>query len=191
MVLLKPSLNNPKKALVLFTILLTGLAYLPFIMTDHRLRQELFPSDVTRLWINVEGRSDSTMESSFNQSTPVENYLKEVLGPMVKNITTIVGGGLDENYHYVRGANRSQITVDLVEGDERSKTSDQIVKELRNAFQKLKFPGVKRPKVLKVKTGPPIGKPIAKRITGRDLEQLEQAHKEILQLSAPSKKLLI
>ena len=189
-VLLKPSLNNPKRALVLFTILLTGLAYLPFIMTDHRLRQELFPSDVTRLWINVEGRSDSTMESSFNQSTPVENYLKEVLGPMVKNITTIVGGGLDENYHYVRGANRSQITVDLVEGDERSKTSDQIVKELRNAFQKLKFPGVKRLKVLKVKTGPPIGKPIAKRITGRDLEQLEQAHKEIFAALSPVKEII-
>ena len=109
---------------------------------------------------------------------------------MVKNITTIVGGGLDENYHYVRGANRSQITVDLVEGDERSKTSDQIVKELRNAFQKLKFPGVKRLKVLKVKTGPPIGKPIAKRITGRDLEQLEQAHKEIFAALSPVKEII-
>ena len=189
-ILLKPSLDKPKKALILFTILLIGLAYLPFIFTDHRLRQELFPSDVTRLWINVEGSSNSTMESSFKQSTPVENYLKDFLGPMVKNITTIVGGGLDENYHYVRGANRSQITVDLVEIDERSKTSDQIVNELRNAFETLHFPGVKRLKVLKVKTGPPIGKPIAKRITGRDVGQLNQAHEEIFSALGSVKEII-
>ena len=42
----------------------------------------------------------------------------------------------------MRGANRSQITVDLVESDEREKTSDQIVNELRESFKELK-PSVK------------------------------------------------
>ncbi len=178
--LLKPSLDKPKRALAVFTVLLISLSYLPFLLSDNRLRQELFPSDVTRLWVNVEGSSDSTMESSLHHSTPIEKDLKGLLGNMVKNITTIVGGGLNENYHYVRGANRSQITVDLVEVDEREKTSDQIVTDLRNAFKKLKYPGVNKITVLKVKTGPPIGKSVAKRITGRDLGQLNEAHQEIL-----------
>ena len=109
---------------------------------------------------------------------------------MVKNITTIVGGGLDENYHYVRGANRSQITVDLVESDEREKTSDQIVNELRESFKELKYPGVEKIRVLKVKTGPPIGKSVAKRITGRDLDQLNQAHKEVFKALSSVKEII-
>ena len=178
--LLKPSLDKPKRALSIFTVLVIGLAYLPFFLSDHRLRQELFPSDVTRLWINVEGSSDSTMESSLVRSTPIEKELEDRLGDMVKNITTIVGGGLNENYHYVRGANRCQITVDLVEVDERDKTSDQIVTELRHAFKKLQYPGINKITILKVKTGPPIGKSVSKRLTSKDLEQLNDAHEEIL-----------
>lgn len=179
LVVLKPCLKNPKTSLIGITFIFIALAALPFGLTDHKLRQELFPSDVSRLWINLEGSSDSTLESTLKQSTPVEFDLQRWLGPMIKNITTIVGGGLDENYKYVRGENLSQITLDLVESDQRDKSSEEIVKDLRSEFNSRRYPGIQKIQVLKVKTGPPVGKPVSKRITGRDFEQLNQAHAEI------------
>lgn len=180
LMVLEPAIRKPKTTLLALTVGFVILAALPFILTDSKLRQELFPSDVTRLWINLEGPNDSTLESSLKQSTTIEMDLQRWLGPMIKNITSIVGGGLDDNYKYVRGENRVQITLDLVESDERSKSSEEIVKDLRETFAKRSYPGINKIQVLKVKTGPPIGKPVSKRITGRDADQLNMAHNEIL-----------
>ena len=62
--------------------------------------------------------------------------------------------------------------------------------ELRESFKELKYPGVEKIRVLKVKTGPPIGKSVAKRITGRDLDQLNQAHKEVFKALTSVKEII-
>lgn len=148
------------------------IALLPIFTGYYHLRESLFIGDVTTLWVDVECRSDSTLEQTMERSSPVERSVKDFLGDGVANLTTYVGGGLDEEYRFLRGTNLAQITVDLQQKYASEMDITQIVSKLSDHLRQQNYPGVTEIKVRKFQTGPPIGKPVSKRCYGNSIEEL-------------------
>lgn len=165
-------LKRPFFWLITGTLGVAFIAYLPILTGHYHLRESLFIGDVTTLWVDVECRSEYTLEQTMERTSPIEERVKDFLADGIANLTTYVGGGLDEEYRFLRGSNLAQITVDLQQKYASEMDITQIVSQLSDFLGQATFQGVTSVKVRKFQTGPPIGKPVSKRCYGNSLEEL-------------------
>ena len=170
--ILERILKRPFFSLGLGTILLIFISLLPVMTGHYRIRETLFIGDVTTLWVDVECRFESTLEQTMKKTTPIERRVRDFLGNGVANLTTYVGGGLDEEYRFLRGTNLAQITIDLEQKYASEIEIPEVVEALTRALDQEKYPGITEIRVRKFQTGPPIGKPVSKRCYGNSLEDL-------------------
>jgi len=161
-----------KKALVL------GLSFAVFVMAIMSipmgiLELELFPvEDPTSLTINIETPIGSLMEDTQKVVDVLEAKLFEYEEMESFSITIGQGGG-NSMLGGGSGKNVAKIDVELIPIEDRSKTGNEIVTELRAVSKAI--PGT----VIEIEgaseMGPPTsGKDISLGIKGNDLEQVQQ-----------------
>jgi len=176
---LRKFLCQPKLAFLVLSFFMAGTASIPYLFLGRSVKQDLFPSDVSKIWVNVESSNKATLEQSFDFLSPLERDLESICQDQFTNITALVGGGMDANYRFQRGLNLAQITIDLKESHERTRDAQELVDELRDKLQSSRYPGLDKIVVRKVKTGPPLGTPVSKRLTGRNRDKVALASQEI------------
>jgi len=71
-------------------------------------------------------------------------------------------------YETIRGTNVGEVMVELVRKDERERTIDEIIEDLRQRVGSV--PGIRSVEFHKLEGGPPEGAPVAVQVKGRSLE---------------------
>jgi multidrug efflux pump subunit AcrB len=174
-------LKKPFRSLGYGIPILIFLATLPITTGFYRIKETLFVGDVTTLWVDVECLSQLTLEETLEKVTPVEARVVDLLGDGVANLTTYVGGGLNEEYRFLRGTNLAQITVDLKEEYTRRREVREIVEDLASHLHPGDYSNIREIRVRKFQTGPPVGKPVAKRCFADTLESLQSFGEELVE----------
>lgn len=166
-------------------ILLIGGTFVAFILVlmlpiSGLLQVEMFPSvDVPYFTISIETPKGTVLEETSKLATKVEKVLTNT--PEIDNFVTIVGssqgsaltnqslfggGGANEN------ANLANITVNLVDVNQRARRSYQIAEDLRNQIKSQISEGIVT--VNEIKEGPPSGAAITVNINGDDIPTLKK-----------------
>ncbi|PAB59879.1 efflux RND transporter permease subunit [Anaeromicrobium sediminis] len=116
--------------------------------------------------------TDSTTFTIKIETPP--GYLLEETGEVVKTVEDLLYK-YEEVDNFVSSlgsdSNKAEIDVNLVESDERERTSNEIAAQVRNEI--IDIPGAKIT-IEKQQNGPPTGKPISIELRGDDLDSIEK-----------------
>lgn len=173
--LIKHRITRVSTILIALTLFVLSLS----LPVTGVLKTEMFPqTDIQYFFINVETPKGIILEETEEITKEVENYLQTV--PEIDNFLTVIGqssanmdiittsGSLDSNL--------ANITVNLINDDERELKSYQIAEKIRDEFKT--FTGAKVT-ISELSEGPPSEAPITVRITGDDIETLKDLTKQI------------
>ncbi len=176
------------KLRIFTTLLVTVLLFFSALALPATglLKSELFPSaDSENLYINVEGPPGLTTEQTQKIAEKVQTTLLKEEG--IRNFSLISGaGGVDVSGSFSASAssqsNKAQFAITLYPFKERpgAEKSYDIAKKLREKFTNIQEAKVE---VVDIAGGPPSGADIEGRITGEDMQILEQEanrYKDIL-----------
>ncbi len=154
-----------------FAIVITILA----TMLHHRsIPTILFPSEHHDFWINVETSGFTTIEETAQRIEQIEAVLKELPSNELWNYTIGIGNMMDENYEFYTGSHLAQFTVTLYPKREKSRSSDEVIIDLRQRLKKANLIGIAKIKVIRIPVGPQQGRPVAIRIRGKDFQVLQE-----------------
>ncbi len=159
-------------------ILFMGSMALPI---TGALKVEMFPkTDVNYFLVNVETPKGLIIEETEKIVQQVESELMEI--PEVSSFLSIIGSGQGVtqtdlvSFGGGTSSNVANITVNLVEKEERAFTSYQLAESLREVFKN--FNGAKVT-VQELSEGPPSSAPVTVRLSGEDLEGLKELSQQI------------
>lgn len=173
--------SRPRRVLLILSmiVLFTMSMFLPI---SGILKAELFPqTDQQYFIVRVETPIGSVIENTEKITEKVEKELYRI--PEIDNFLTIMGsnqspalsegitvGGGIENSHL------ANITVNLVDKEERSRKSYDIANSLEEKLQ-----GITNAKITvsQLQEGPPTESPVTVRITGTDLKALKKLSADI------------
>ncbi len=147
--------------LVIFTIMMPVIGIM---------RIEMFPSvDFDYFVVGVELPTGSNLE----KTTQVIGEVEKVVGilPELKNYVTNVGEGYSiyAGDAAASGEHVGSLIVNLIDPEERDRTSFEIAKSIRKELQSI---GGAKVEVQELAAGPPSGSPFEVRVFGEDLQTL-------------------
>jgi multidrug efflux pump subunit AcrB len=169
---------NPRLRVVSGTVLLLILISLVYREFDHGV--EFFPTvDPPRVYINVESPTGTNIEMSNKIAKNIEKALEPFTEVDVDEYVSNVGFS---NNPFDGGAgstpNRSTITVQFVDYDDRQQSSKYTVSQIRDAISRI--PGAEF-NIEQQEAGPPVGKPVNIEISGDDFQLLGKLTEQIKQ----------
>lgn len=171
---------NPRLRVLSGTVLLLIFISLIYREFDHGV--ELFPDvDPPRVYISVESPTGTNIDMSNKIAKSVEEKLKKFTEVDVKEYVANVGSS---NNPFDAGGsvpNKSTITVQFVDYEDRQQSSTQTTNEIRDAVLDIAGADIK---VEKEDMGPPVGMPVNIEISGDDFQmlgKLAQQAKEIVE----------
>ncbi len=130
-------------------------------------------------YINLKLPSGTVLERTDKVSQKLESQLREV--PEIENFASNVGASIGADGSSSGGntgsSNRAFIRVNLIDTDERERTSQEIVTSLREELERKVTEG--EVSFLQQESGPPAGEPVEVRVAGPDLLVLEDLAEEI------------
>ncbi len=137
---------------------------------------EFFPkSDQDRVYVQVEQPSGTINSISERETLKIMNEIRDL-----EEIDFMVGSiGRQTYFDFSSGSpseNTSEISLKLVPGSQRKKTSIEIAQDLRNELGDYQQGEVK---VLEETSGPPAGADLQIGLLGSDLSQLESYAKDV------------
>ncbi|MFH0840847.1 MAG: efflux RND transporter permease subunit [bacterium] len=142
---------------------------------------EMFPKiDFNYFTISIELPVGSSLDKTILVTKDTEKIVRQI--PEVDNYVTNMGSsaaGWGEGFGYSGGSaslHRANITVNLVEQDQRERKSFEIAESIREEVENI--PGAEI-SVSELVAGPPSGSPVEVRIFGTDAGQLAVLSKEI------------
>ncbi|MFH1533777.1 MAG: efflux RND transporter permease subunit [Nitrospirota bacterium] len=147
------------------------------------LKVEMFPvTDQTYFVVQIETEKGTVLEETAKIAEEVQQYLYEV--PEVDNFLTKIGtsesvGLTDEHTFFYGGtsdSNFANITVNLIDIDEREKASYEISKEVRDHYKTYRNAKIS---VTELAEGPPSEGAITIRVTGENMETLQDLAEQI------------
>ncbi|MEM7180975.1 MAG: efflux RND transporter permease subunit [Spirochaetota bacterium] len=166
-------------------------------------RFKLFPGGVEVFRIKYEAQTGMTLEETEKFARAIEATLDKLPEGEVENHITRVGiQQKDANDPFTkRGKHFANLIVYLTPDDDRNRTTEDIITDVRNKTQWLLDPKLRKDKTVttppkefaqyagklvaldfeKMQGGPPVGKPIAIEITGDDftvLQEIGEKYKE-------------
>jgi len=149
-----------------FVALFFFLVVVPFLLVlgfKHS-KFQLFPTfDASQIYVNGKFEGNFTINQTAKAIVPIEKTLKKYLGRDVEGFTSVVGMQMNNKGEANTGANYFHIFVDLkdkkptdfynrfiapifqpikVEGQTREVTAQELAKELKKNYSKLKIPGL-------------------------------------------------
>jgi multidrug efflux pump subunit AcrB len=137
------------------------------------LKIQMFPSvDLDFFMVNVELPVGATLEETSRITEKVETLIPEL--PEVENYVSIIGG-IGANFNLSAGGlastNKSQITINLTDIDQRKIKSYEIAGMLREKIKPITEADVE---VEELAAGPPSGAPVEIRVKGESVNEIEK-----------------
>jgi len=161
--------------LVSFSLPLTGV-----------LRTEAFPvSDFDYFFIDIETPPGTVLPTTEKIVTKIENILLKTheIKDFTTNIGTNAGGALRSSFATAttrkNTENIANITANLVDASNRNKKSYELADEIREKIKKIQGATIT---VTDLKGGPPSGAPVFIKLTGPNLNKLEELSEKIKQM---------
>ena len=172
--LLNVALNNRVLVLLLSIAVLAGSIWM-FVRADQGV--ELFPSTTPdKFNVQVEMPDGTRLEATDEVVEELEKPLDrrpELVEAWVAEIGTQGGGraaGGGEAPHY------GSISVDLVDVEDQTSSSDNFIKELRSTYDDVAGANIT---VEKAEMGPPTGAPVSIEISGPELATLQKVARRV------------
>jgi multidrug efflux pump subunit AcrB len=96
-----------------------------------------------------------------------------------EEVTGVLGwtGIIYGEYGVSTGSNRGQVMVDLVEKEDRERSVDEIIEDLRKRVGSV--PGIRSIEYKTLEGGPPVGEPVAVQVKGKTLKDVDPLVDEI------------
>ena len=151
-----------------------------------QLKVEMFPiTDQNYFVMQIETEKGVVITETDEITKQIEEYLYSV--PEVDNFLTRVGtstsGAITDDPFFVTGtsnSNLSNITVNLIDKEDRPRKSYDIAKQIRDHFKGFQYANVN---IIELQEGPPTEGAIALRITGKNLETLQELATQIKEIT--------
>ncbi|NOZ08868.1 MAG: efflux RND transporter permease subunit [FCB group bacterium] len=141
---------------------------------------ELFPpDDVGQLMVNIKTPVGSDLSTTDQLSARVEAKLTaEKYKPYFQAFVSSIGGGGPSSFDFTIGTadNFAQIIIDLVDEDDRDKSSDELLEMIREDVKDIAG-GEIEPK--QIAGGPPSDAPVGLKIIGPEFEVLKQLSQQV------------
>ncbi|MFK7826913.1 MAG: efflux RND transporter permease subunit [Oligoflexales bacterium] len=172
-----------------FVFSLITILIFSYWFKQNQMRTILFPNDgIEYFFIRGELESGSSLQATDEKMSVFEDLLKETLHPNeLMNFVTYIGLQQSDpiDPFKAQASHLGQIGVYLSPESERNRSADSIVNSLRKKAEPLaKEHGLKKLLFVRQKLGPPMGKPVAIRIQGHDLDKMQEAANKISKLLA-------
>lgn len=145
---------------------LVGTGTLPAILFAN--------DDVDFFTVDIELPQASTLAATDEVAREVEEFLQKET-PSLTSIQTTVGGTSVFSQNPQSGAKYASFTVNLVDGDEREATSEEITKVLRAKLGTKTWPNSATVRIADVVAGPPSDAPVVIKVWGNDTGKLAEA----------------
>lgn len=154
------------------TLLIAGVLF----QLGH-LKFVLLPKFEAKLFmVNVETPVSNSLEQTFDTMRHFEDRVSEMPSYELESFVSLAGANYSDAQNYRVGTNLGQVFVELSEGGERARTTEQIQAALRESFGNPQ--GVSRVDFIAPQAGPQ-GKPIEMWISGRDPAALAEVSAEL------------
>jgi multidrug efflux pump subunit AcrB len=151
--------------------------------SQTQMKQILFPSEgVEAFFIRAELQQKSSLDETDRRMRFVEKEIAALGDNELKNYVSHIGEIRDDPQDPLAqvGAHVAQIQVFLTPEKDRVRTADQIIEDLRVKLEPVtKAQEFKKLYFSRIRTGPPVGKPVAIRIRGDNLEIMDRTSDEI------------
>ena len=164
--------------LLVILILAAGGGYLAFFV----LERDLFADEeISQFSCRIHTAVGNRLEQTDEIISQIEKLAMEIPSSEVSAVLSRTGIIIGD-YMIERGTHLGEVMVDLVEEEERDRMSDEIIAQLRSHVEKIS--GITSLEFAKVETGPPVGKPVAVQVRGKDYAVLEAAADEVKRMLA-------
>ena len=145
---------------------LVGTGALPAILFAN--------DDVNFFTVDIELPQASTLTATDEVAREVEAFLQKET-PFLTSIQTTVGGTSVFSQNPQSGGKYGSFTVNLVDGDERETSSEEITKVLRAKLSTKTWPNSATVRIADVVAGPPSDAPVVIKVWGNDSAKLAEA----------------
>ena len=187
----KPKLDVLKKAIAIYEICLrkvlrfrvvfagslVAILMLSFWLVRHHIPVILFPSEgIEQFFLRVDFPIGTSLEQSAKRMEPFEQVIKELpRGELLDYLVNVGVQQTDQADPFTqRGTHLAQLAVSLTPESDRSRRADDIIKSIRPRMEQIAEQSqVPRIYFVRRKQGPPVGKPVAVRVKGDELEQMK------------------
>ncbi len=167
--------TNPRLKLISSTILLLIIIILIYREFDHGV--EFFPSiEPPRVYINVESPTGTNIEMSNKIAKRIEKKLLPYANVEIAEFLTNVGSSNNPFDGGSSTPNKSVITIQYIDYEDRSRSSLETTEEIRKAL--MDIPGAEI-EIAKEEAGPPVGAAINIELTGDDFLLLGELSEKI------------
>jgi hydrophobic/amphiphilic exporter-1 (mainly G- bacteria), HAE1 family len=137
----------------------------------------LLPKFEAKLFmVNVETPISNSLDQTFETMRHFEDRVNEMPSFELESFVSLAGANYSDAQNYRVGTNLGQVFVELSEGGERTRTTEEIQTALRESFGNPQ--GVSRVDFIAPQAGPQ-GKPIEMWISGRDPVALSEVSAEL------------
>lgn len=165
-------------------LVVLGAVFIAFVISLSTiplgiLKVEMFPAtDNPWIFLYLRTPEGTTVEDTDLSVKEVEKKLFDI--PEIKSFVSYVGNNganvwEDYNDEGEGIPNRSMILVDLVDAEERERTSMEVSQTIRTSLEGI--PGIDFD-VYELESGPPTGAPIYVRVTGNNLDSIRKVEED-------------
>jgi multidrug efflux pump subunit AcrB len=162
-------------ATLVFCIIMAAF-FMPFILFSGR--------GVEQFYIRAEAPAGISLEQMKTYMEPVEEFASKIPEQYLDTYETSIGTmteerGFDPNAQ--SASNLAQMTIYLTPAQQRKKTAEEIIDDLRPALDELhkKIPGLTKLYFRQHREGPPVGRAVDVRVRGEDYSVIKKISDEI------------
>ncbi len=160
--------TNPRLRVLSGSLLLLITIIITYAQFDHGV--EFFPQvDPPRVYINVEAPSGTNIDMSNHIASIIEKRLEPTLETDVREYVANIGSSNNPFDAGTSTPNKSTITVQFVDFEDRAQSSMITTNEIREIIKNIAGAEIE---VKKQTMGPPVGPPINVEISGDDFNLL-------------------
>jgi multidrug efflux pump subunit AcrB len=157
------------------TLFIGALAVAGSFALVPRIGFSLFPkADIPQVIVRIQMPSGSSLSHTQEMATTVEGIIREVASNEVEHLITSIGNGAPTSYYNIRPlelrASSAEMLVVLRRFDPNH--TPGVLDQLRARFDAL---ADGRVTLLEMQQGPPVDAPIAMRVSGQNMQDLEVA----------------
>ena len=159
---------------VFFVLIIFGT----MVLYKSKMRFILFPQGtIAQFSIVVKGQSHHSLEQTHQIIKDIEKEVGTISKQEVLDYTSISGQLSSRRGRGVTGNQYGQVRVYLSESNQRNRSADQIISEIKQKLPEM--PEGFMVNVRKSRAGPPVGKPVSIEVRGDSYDQILQAVEEI------------
>jgi CzcA family heavy metal efflux pump len=164
--------NRPIVLGLVVVLAVVGVMLIPYLGID------MFPEDdIPQFSVRIEAPEGTPLAATGRIMARVEKGALTLPKDEVRAVFSRIGVIYQENDETIMGSNVGEVVVEVVEKDERARSIDEIIDDLRRRIGTV--PGIRSVEFHKMAGGPPEGAPVAVQVKGKSLDGVEPLVAEI------------